>query len=169
MVNISSIWTLVMHSNLFNFAIFLIILIAIAKKVDISAVMENMKNSVIQKIEDAKSTKSKAIEDLKNAEKSVEHLSQDIKDILTTAETNAKNMSSHILTEAENKVKSFEINASKLIEAEEKAIVSKLTTKQGMKSVDLAKQHIIQTLKNNPSLHNKFINDSIEDIDKVTL
>ena len=34
-------------------------------------------------------------------------------------------------------------------------------------SIELAQRHIIATLENNPELHNKFIDESIENIDRI--
>ena len=42
-----------------------------------------------------------------------------------------------------------------------------MTAKTLQASVELAKQHIKNSIANNPELHNKFIDESIENIDKV--
>ena len=169
MTSFSEIWHLIIYSNLFNFAIFLLILIVVAKKVDIASVLENMRMDVVKKIDEAKNAKNTALEDLEKAEKSVENLAEDIKNILTGASKNAESMSKQILDDAENKIKSYEVNAQKAIEAEEKYLISKLTLNQGEKSIDMAFNHIKKTLKDNPQLHDKFINQSIDELDKINL
>ena len=61
------IWALIVKSNTFNFAIFLLIIIVIAKKVDINKILENMQEKVKQFVNDSKLAKEASIVELKNA------------------------------------------------------------------------------------------------------
>lgn len=48
-----------------------------------------------------------------------------------------------------------------------KTLSAKMTEKTLNASIELAKKHIISTLENNQDLHNKFIDESIENIDRM--
>ena len=48
-------------------------------------------------------------------------------------------------------------------------MTSALISKLGVKSVEFAKYDIIEELKNNPHLHDKFIEESIAKLDEVVL
>ena len=72
------IWALIVKSNTFNFAIFLLIIIAIAKKVDINKILESMQERVKQFVIDSKQAKEASIVELKNAETSVRNVGIEI-------------------------------------------------------------------------------------------
>ena len=54
-----------------------------------------------------------------------------------------------------------------MIESEGKKIISSLSQKTAFASVELAKKHIIETLKNKPQYHASFINSSIDELDRL--
>ena len=56
-----------------------------------------------------------------------------------------------------------------LKEAEEKTAAASLSKQTAKASVELAKEHIKQTLNNNPELHAKFINEGIDELDRIKL
>ena len=65
------------------------------------------------------------------------------------------------------KVDLIEKNISRVISAEEKTLSAQMTQKTLDASIELAKQHIKSLLKDNMDLHNKFIDESIDSIDRV--
>ena len=69
----------------------------------------------------------------------------------------------------ELQIENIKSNILKVINAEEKSLSAKLTQDTVNNSIELAKQNIINKLNENPDLHNKFIDDSINEIDRVQL
>ena len=63
----------------------------------------------------------------------------------------------------------IEKNIDKVVSIEEKKISNLLTEKTSLASIELAKQHIEKMLEQNPELHNKFIQNSIDELDKVKI
>lgn len=76
-------------------------------------------------------------------------------------------LANQILANTEEKVQLIEKNVKRVINAEEKTLSAKMTEKTLNASIELAKKHIISTLENNQDLHNKFIDESIENIDRM--
>ena len=72
-----------------------------------------------------------------------------------------------ISADTDEKVKLIEKNIERVIGAEEKTISAKMTEKTLNASVELAKRHIQGLLDGNPDLHNKFIDESIENVDRI--
>lgn len=162
-------WNILVQSNTFNFAILVLIFAIIFVKLNLPEIFEKIKADVASSIEKAKSEKENAEKELKSAKKTFKNVENEIKEKLDGAKQNAATLSQQIIKNTEEQVKRIEKNIYKVIEAEEKNLSAKLTENTVKNSLDLAKEHIINQLKNNNELHQKFINDSIDEIDKVKL
>lgn len=160
-------WNLIVESNTFNFAVLLLIFAILFKKFNVSNNIEKIKQNIINAIETAQKERENAKNKLIDAKKAIENIDRDIKQRLDEASSRGEGIAKQILNNTEEQVKLIEKNISRVISAEEKTLSAKMTEKTLNASIELAKQHIIKTLNNNPELHNKFIDESIENIDKV--
>lgn len=154
-------WNAIVQSNTFNFAVLLLIFAVLYKKLNIANTVENLKQEIIKRIEDAKAEREEAKQKLAHAKSSVEHLDEDIKERLTDASNRADNLSGQIVKNAQEQVKLIEKNIQNVIIGEEKTLSTLLSQKTLKASIELAKQKIIKTLEDNPKLHDKFIEESI--------
>lgn len=167
MDEILKIWDLIVKSNTFNFAILVLIFAIIASKMNLVEKIEHIKQEIIKSIENAKLEKEKAANLLYETKKDVANLENEISERLEKAQTHAHSLARQILNTAGQKAERFERGVARRVEAEEKtasAILSKQTAKA---AVELAKDHIKHTLENNAELHKKFINDSIDELDRI--
>lgn len=162
-------WNLIVQSNTFNFAILVIIIAVVFAKIDLPGIIEKIKNDVARAIENAKQEKENAEKDLKTAQKTAANTDNEVAEQLKTAENNAQNLSQGIMKNTELQIENIKSNILKVINAEEKSLSAKLTQDTVNNSIELAKQNIINKLNENPDLHNKFIDDSINEIDRVQL
>ncbi len=162
-------WNLIVQSNTFNFAILVIIIAVVFAKIDLPGIIEKIKNDVARAIENAKQEKENAEKDLKTAQKTAANTDNEVAQQLKTAENNAQNLSQGIMKNTELQIENIKSNILKVINAEEKSLSAKLTQDTVNNSIELAKQNIINKLNENPDLHNKFIDDSINEIDRVQL
>lgn len=167
LATISKIWNTIVTSNTFNFIVFVLILAFVFKKINIGALITSLQQKIIKLLEEAKKEKEEAQKALLNAEKAVENLPTELNEIMQDATKSAEVISKKILTEAEKQIESIESNAKKVIEAEEKLLISKLTKSTSQTSVELAKTHIKNVLVQTPTLHEKYINDSIDELDRL--
>lgn len=164
---ILKIWNIIVNSNTFNFIIFIALFALILKKINIKSIIGSIQEKVVKILDEAKRNKEEALNLLKNAEKAVENLPQELNAIVNDAQKSAEVISKKILSEAEKQIESIESNAKKVIEAEEKLLISNLTKNTSQASVESAKTHIKNTLSETPSLHEKYINESIEELDRL--
>ncbi len=162
-------WNLIVQSNTFNFAILVIIFAVIFVKIDLPAVIEKIKNDVAQAIENAKKEKENAEIELETAKKTAANTDNEVTEQLRSAENNARNLSEGIMKNTEIQIENIKSNILRVITAEEKNLSSKLTQETVNSSIELAKQNIINKLSENKSLHEKFIDDSIKELDRVQL
>lgn len=164
---LSHIWNVIVTSNTFNFLIFLLIFAWIFKKINIKGIIDSLQAEIIKVLEASKKTKEEAQNDLLMAEKAVENLGEELNEIFEDASKSAKVISEKILSEAQKQVESIEKNATKVIDAEEKLLISKLTKSTSKASVEVAKAHIKNVLVETPSLQDKYIDECIEELDKL--
>ncbi|MDD3436513.1 MAG: ATP synthase F0 subunit B [Candidatus Gastranaerophilales bacterium] len=166
---ISQIWNIIVKSNTFNFIIFVLILVWIFKKINVNAIITSLQQKIIKILDEVKKNHEDAKNELLSAEKAVENLGEELKVIVEDATKSAEVISQKILSEAQKQIESIENNATKVIEAEEKLLISKLTESTSLASVETAKKHIKSTLEQTPTLHEKYINESIEELDRLNL
>lgn len=164
---ISKIWGAIVETNTFNFVIFVAIIALVLKKIKIGDAIAALQQKIIKIIEDAKKNRDDAHNELKQAEKAVENLGTELKEIVDDAQRSAKVLGEKILTEAKKQVEDIENNAKKVIEAEEKLLISSLAKQTSKQSVEAAKSHITNVLTETPTLHEKYINESIDELDRL--
>ena len=160
-------WNIIVESNTFNFVVLLIIFAVLYRKMNVSAGIEKIKQGIINSINSAKEERELAKDKLKSAQKSIENIDNDIAKQLEDAFHRGEGLAKQILATTEEKVKLIEKNVERVIDAEEKTLSAKMSAKTLNASVELAKKHIVSTLENNLDLHNKFIDESIENIDRI--
>ena len=167
MNELANFWNIIVKSNTFNFAVLLLIFAILFKKLNVSALVEKIKQDIINTINNAKAERENAKNKLYDAQKSIEHIEEEIKQRLDEASLRGEGIAKQIAANADEQVKLIEKNISRVINAEEKTLSAKITEKTLKASIELAKQRIKNTLVNNPELHNKFIDESIDNIDRV--
>ena len=169
MDEIIKIWDIIVKSNTFNFAILLLIFAIIASKLNLGEKLEKLKQEIEKSIETAQLKKEEAAKILSQARFEVENLDEEVSKRITKANENAQTISAEILKEAGEKAKKFENGISRRIEAEEKTVSATLSKQTATAAIELAKLHIKKTLENNRELHKKFINESIEELDRINI
>lgn len=169
MDEIIKIWDIIVKSNTFNFAILVIIFAIAANKLNLGEKIEHIKSEIIKSIENAKSEKENAVKFLQKAQSDVANLDNEVHERLNKAELQAKHTARQIMEAAGEKAARYEAGILRAIEAEEKTAAASLSKQTAKASVELAKEHIKQTLNNNPELHAKFINEGIDELDRIKL
>ena len=167
MNELANFWTIIVESNTFNFAILLLLFVILYKKLNVSGGIEKIKQDIINSINNAKEEKAKAENKLSQAQKSVENIDNDIAKQLEEASKRADGIASQILNNTNAKVQLIEKNIKRVISAEEKTLSAQITKKTLNTSIEIARKHIISVLENNHDLHNKFIDESIQNIDRI--
>lgn len=169
MESISEIINYIGRTNLFNFVIFLAIIIFVCKKINVTGKLEAAKKDVVNNIENSKTAKSDSESTLKAIEESVAHIEEEIDEIIKKAEENARMVGGKILEDAEKFVENIKYNSKKTADARAGLIRNDIMRRASAASVDVAKNHIINELRNNPELHNKLIDESVDAINGVEI
>lgn len=158
-------WNVIVQSNTFNFLIFIGLFALLFKKINFGAMMDSLQAKVMVLIEDAKRAKDDSINELKKTQEVSSKVPMEVKKILDNAEVTADRLGKRILEDAEKQVNSIYKNTDGVVESEGQKIISTLSKKTALASLELAKAHIVKTLQVKPQYHAKFIEDSINELD----
>ena len=158
-------WNVIVQSNTFNFLIFIGLFALLFKKINFGAMMDSLQAKVMVLIEDAKRAKDDSINELKKTQEVSSKVPMEVKNILDNAEVTADRLGKRILEDAEKQVNSIYKNTEGVVESEGQKIISTLSKKTALASLELAKAHIVKTLQVKPQYHAKFIEDSINELD----
>lgn len=160
-------WNLIVQSNTFNFIIMLVIFAMLWQKLDITSKIDAMKLEIAEFIEKSKREKELAAKYLKDAEKSVENLDNEIKEKLDKSKLMAQNVFDEIQDMAHKSIEKIEANVDTIITNETRKVSTKLSQTTADSAVSLATTKLKQMFAQNPELHNQYINDSIETLNRV--
>lgn len=169
MSNFSFLWNLFVTSNTFNFVVMVALFCLILKKINIIGILENLRLNIVDSIENVKQKKDSANDKLEKAKDSVKNIDGEIRIQLSDAKNAAKALTDAIFENTEQRIILINENAVKSVASEEKSLSAKLTEKAAKAAVALAKNHIIHTLKDRPDLHGKYIDESIQELDRIQL
>lgn len=169
MSSIGHIWNIIVTSNTFNFAVMLIILGMIFKKFNIMQGLENSIQKVIDSIEKSKAEKKSAQEKLAAANDLIKNLDSEIADQLNTAQEQGEILHTNISKDAENRIANIENNIERIVSSEEKTVSTLLAQKTAAAAISTAERHIRTVLETSPGMHDKYIRESIEELDRIQL
>ena len=101
------------RTNLFNFVIFLSIIIFLINKINVKAQLENMQEQVSSTVTESETVKVEAEEKLHTIEDSIAHIEEEIEAIILKSEENAKLVGEKILQDAQKTALVIQENTSK--------------------------------------------------------
>ncbi len=152
------------HSNLFNFAVMILLFVWVAKKAKLGDAMRGAVANIADTIEKSEHEKRAANKALKAAQKALSAVEGEAKSLMANAKLQAKTFTQKILAQTKEKIALFESVVKKAVTAEERVISARLTKLAAQKSVELAHAEILAALKKNPKLHEEFIKESIKQL-----
>ena len=161
------IWTLIVKSNAFNFLILLGLIIFAIKFFKVGSLIEKACTKVKETVENSDLEKENSKVELQKENETIKNIANEVKEIFDNAQKSAELMGKKILKDADLQAKSIEQNAKKVMEFESKKVALNLTQKTALASLEVAKNHIKNTLKEKPQYHNDFIQKSIDELDRL--
>ena len=145
------------RTNLFNFVIFLSIIIFLVKKINISAKLEDAQVVVKDTIMESETAKVQSEQQLNTIEESISHIEEEIETILEKSSQNAELVGEKIIQE----------NTNKALENSRNILKNELLKKASLASIEVARTHLINELSWNQGLHDKLIDESIEALEEI--
>ena len=165
----AEIWQIIVQSNTLNFLIVLAVVLFIVSKLDVKSKREAIKDEIKTYVDNSSQEKESAKKELDEINEKIKHLPDEIADIKQSAENNIRGIEKRINEEIEEKKKDIENNAKRILGLETKKFKSRLSGILSQASIDLAKNNALEQLNNNRELHDRYINEAIDEIDRIGL
>lgn len=162
-------WQLILQTNTFNFIIVLAILILIISKLNVKEKIEHIRDEIKSYVHESSNEKNLAEKELENIKKEVVKLPDEISRIKESAKNSVSSLERKIEAEVKEQMSDIDNNAKRLLSFETKKFKSKLSSILSEASIVLAKDNALKQLENNRELHNKYIEDAIEEINRINL
>ncbi|MBQ8887150.1 MAG: hypothetical protein IJY61_05545 [Candidatus Gastranaerophilales bacterium] len=165
----SDIIHLLINSNTLNFFIVLAILVVIVVKLNLKDKIEVLRDEIRTYVEASVNEKKVAEQNLSLIKEKIQQLPSAIEDIEKSTENSVKSIGEKIKADIQEQKQDIANSAERIFNLETKKFKQKLTSVLSEKSVEIARDNAINQLKENNELHNKYINNAIEELDRINL
>lgn len=167
MENFIEIWKQICESNLFNFAVMILLLAWMVKKFDLGNKIESGRKKIEQTISDSEKAKEESLAKLYAAQDNVTKIDEEMLKVFKSAEDNAKVIGNKLIEEGKTQSEQIRENSLKTIDANIKTAKTEIVKETAEKAMELAEQHIKSVLERDPNLHQKYIWESIDAIEGI--
>ena len=157
----------ILHSNVINFGIMIALFAFIAYKLKVGEKIENLRDSVKNKVEESDAIKDEAKKDYQKVADSLANIENELKAIVDKAEETAKSFEQKTRAELDKSVEMLKQNIEKQIETEQNHIQSELLNNAAVSSIEIAQRQIKTALDKDKKLHRKYIEEFINSLDKA--
>lgn len=165
----SDIIHLLIHSNTLNFFIVLAILVVIVVKLNLKDKIEVLRDEIRTYVESSVNEKNVAEKNLSLIKEKIQQLPATIEDIEKSTKNSVKSLGEKIKADIQEQKQDIANSAERIFNLETKKFKQKLTSILSEKSVEIARDNAINQLKENNELHNKYIDNAIEELDRISL
>ena len=165
----SDIFNLLIHSNTLNFLIVLAILVFIVVKLNLKEKIEVLRDEIKTYVETSVNEKNLAEQNLSLIKEKIQRLPEEIEDIQKSTENSVKSIGEKIRADIEEQKQDISNSAERIFNLETKKFKQKLTSVLSEKSVEIARDNAISQLKENTELHSKYIDNAIDELDRIVL
>lgn len=157
------------ESNTINFIIMLGILAVIVIKMNLKASMDISISNVADIIKKSDEAKSESVTKLEKSKAEIEKLPTDIENLKKEAKVKADVFKKQIENSSSEEISNIKNSVSRVMSIEEKKISNDLQKKTIEESILMAEKNIKRMLSENSDLHRQFIQESLDELDKVNL
>ena len=165
----SDIFNLLIHSNTLNFLIVLAILVFIVVKLNLKEKIEVLRDEISSYVEASVDEKNVAEHNLSLIKEKIQHLPAEIEDIEKSTKNSVKSLGEKIKADIQEQKQDISNSAERIFNLETKKFKQKLTSLLSEKSVEIARDNAISQLKENTELHSKYIDNAIDELDRIVL
>lgn len=157
----------IVKSNAVTFLIIISFFGFIAYKTKLLQKLQNGVDKIKESIDNSDAARENSAKELEETSKEVANVEGEIQEIIDNSENNTENQKQKIENETTQQIEYIKESTKKTISAKEREIISGLSKKTILASLELARRHVIKLLEQNPDYHQKFIQESIEELDRL--
>lgn len=156
-------------SNTINFAIMAILLGVIIKKLHLSTAFEKSIEAIKNQISNSETEKANSSKILGKNKDLIEKLPNELEEMEKTSQSKLTAFEEKIEDNTRKTIENLVLTTDRIITIEEKKVSNLLTQSTSKEALELAKNRICELLEKNPEMHNDFIQQSIDELDKVKI
>lgn len=156
-------------SNTINFAIMAILLGVIIKKLHLSTAFEKSIEAIKNQISNSETEKANSSKILGKNKDLIEKLPNELEEMEKTSQSKLTAFEEKIEDNTRKTIENLVLATDKIKTIEEKKVSNLLTQSTSKEALELAKNRICELLEKNPEMHNDFIQQSIDELDKVKI
>lgn len=156
-------------SNTINFAIMAILLGVIIKKLHLSTAFEKSIEAIKNQISNSETEKANSSKILGKNKDLIEKLPNELEEMEKTSQSKLTAFEEKIEDNTRKTIENLVLSTDRIKSIEEKKVSNLLTQSTSKEALELAKNRISELLENNPEMHNDFIQQSIDELDKVKI
>ena len=156
-------------SNTINFAIMAILLGVIIKKLHLSTAFEKSIEAIENQISISETEKANSSKILGKNKDLIEKLPNELEEMEKTSQSKLTAFEEKIEDNTRKTIENLVLSTDRIKSIEEKKVSNLLTQSTSKEALELAKNRICELLENNPEMHNDFIQQSIDELDKVKI
>lgn len=156
---------IILHSNLLNFIIVIILLIWAARKANLSAIIAKKQSEIAELIKNAVDEKKIKQNHLLVTKTKVSNVKQEVLKIIDEGEQVANNISESILDDGEKQAEDMHKKAVISVNNQKQMVSGEIRAKITGAAFYIAEEHIKQAI--DERLHRKYIDEFLENMDKI--
>ena len=156
-------------SNTINFAIMAILLGVIIKKLHLSTAFEKSIEAIKNQISNSETEKANSSKILGKNKDLIEKLPNELEEMEKTSQSKLTAFEEKIEDNTRKTIENLVLSTDRIKSIAEKKVSNLLTQSTSTEALELAKNRICELLENNPEMHNDFIQQSIDELDKVKI
>lgn len=159
-------WNNVVHSNMFNFIVLAIALYFLLKD-KVKSAVDGLAEKTTKTVNDSILDKNDALKKLEETKIDYEKTPQETAEIKAIAQSTLSSLEKKATADMEKAKQILCENATKTVESEAARINSVLSKETAENSVNTALSDICAKLSKDESLHDKLIENAIEELEKI--
>lgn len=156
-------------SNTINFAIMAVLLGVIIKKLHLSTAFEKSIEAIKNQISNSETEKANSSKILGKNKDLIEKLPNELEEMEKTSQSKLTAFEEKIEDNTRKTIENLVLATDRIKTIEEKKVSNLLTQSTSKEALELAKNRICELLEKNPEMHNDFIQQSIDELDKVKI
>lgn len=156
-------------SNTINFAIMAILLGVIIKKLHLSTAFEKSIEAIKNQISNSETEKANSSKILGKNKDLIEKSPNELEEMEKTSQSKLTAFEEKIEDNTRKTIENLVLATDRIKTIEEKKVSNLLTQSTSKEALELAKNRICELLEKNPEMHNDFIQQSIDELDKVKI
>ena len=159
----------ILHSNVINFAVMIGFFAILGWFLKVPEKLEMYKNSIKKTVEDSDLLKEEAKAELDKVSDSLKNIDEELDAIVRKAHETAVSFEVKAKADIEKSVERIKTNIEKRVSSEEHQIQAQLMKNISASSIEAAHRQIKTALDGNSELHKKYINEFIDNLDKIDM